>query len=88
VQDIFAPGQVPRQFDNPSLDQYAGVPGQNPGAPGTYSTNGAPGGAAPGTTGTGTGDPNQLGLAQCHGGRYTYTSTVVSGQTQYIITCH
>lgn len=87
VTDIFAAGTVPKQFDNPAIDNYAGTPGQNPGGPTTLAPNGAPGGAAPGTTTTGTGDPHQLGLSACHGGRYTYTSTVVNGQTQYIITC-
>ncbi|HWE62768.1 MAG TPA: transglycosylase domain-containing protein [Chloroflexota bacterium] len=84
--DIFAAGTVPKLPDNPSQDNYAGTPGQNPGAPGTTAP-GVPGGAAPGTTVTAAGDPNQLGLSTCHGGRYTYTSTVVNGQTQYIITC-
>jgi membrane peptidoglycan carboxypeptidase len=92
VTEIFTPGQVPHTYDVPSQDSYSGgyLASGAPGAPGIANTGVTPGttsSVAPGTTATGSGSPNALGLAQCHGGRYTYTSTVVNGAVQYTITC-
>ena len=82
VTDIFAAGTVPKTLDVPAQDDYTGSAGPNAsGTPGTTT------GVKPGTTATGSNDPNSLGLAQCHGGRYTYTSGVVNGKVQYTITC-
>lgn len=84
--DIFAAGTVPNHPDLPGQDDTSG----GAGTPSTVrGTNGGPGAATgQGTTSTANGnDPNALGAAQCHGGRYTYTSTVVNGQTRYIVTC-
>ncbi len=83
VTDIFAAGEVPRTFDQPSQDDFSAAPTAVPATPGPSTTPGAATTPGAGTTPGATPAKNASG---CPGG-YTYTTTVVNGKTVYHYTC-